>query len=235
VRAVKYQSGRFDVHPGCPLPDALLREDVVALRAGMANVAGHLSILKEYGLPAVVAINRFPTDKESELRLLHALAVDAGAQRVVLVDAFSRGSDGALELADAVIDACSGEDSFRSLYPLDLPYAKKIHQIATRVYGASGVDFHEGVQEQLNELARRGYDHLPVCIAKTPYSLSHDASRLGRPIGFQLPIREVRLSAGAGFVLALTDGISLMPGLPREPAARRIDVDAEGRIAGLGS
>jgi formate--tetrahydrofolate ligase len=134
-----------------------------------------------------------------------------------------------------VIYACSDESRFRSLYPLEQSYAEKITQIATRIYGAEEVDFHDGVQEQLREFARQGFDHLPVCIAKTQYSLSHDAARLGRPVGFRLPIREVRLSAGASFVLALTDGISLMPGLPRQPAARRIDIDTEGNIVGLGN
>ena len=189
---------------------------------------------QDLGSRPVVAINRFPSDTNTELQLLRTLAVEAGAQRVVMVDAFGRGSEGALELADAVIEACSGDGSFRSLNPLDLPYAEKIQQIATRIYGADGVDYHDGVLEQLSKFARRGFDHLPVCIAKTQYSLSHDAAQLGRPDGFRLPIREVRLSAGAGFVLAQTEGISLMPGLPREPAARRIDVVAEGRIVGLG-
>lgn len=235
VRAIKYHSGRFDVRPGRPLPEALLREDCDALEAGMGNLAGHLSILKEFGIPTVVAINRFPSDTDTELQRLHTLASNAGAVRVVQVDAFSQGSEGALELADAVIYACSDESRFRSLYPLEQSYAEKITQIATRIYGAEEVDFHDGVQEQLREFARQGFDHLPVCIAKTQYSLSHDAARLGRPVGFRLPIREVRLSAGASFVLALTDGISLMPGLPRQPAARRIDIDTEGNIVGLGN
>ena len=121
VRAVKYHSGRFDVHPGRSLPGPLLQEDCAAIKAGIANLSGHLSILREYGIPTVVAINRFPSDVDSELQLLHTLAINAGAERVVQVDAFSRGSEGTLELADAVIDACSGPGTFRSLYPLDLP------------------------------------------------------------------------------------------------------------------
>lgn len=233
IRALKYHSGRFPVHPGRPLPEELLREDCSALEAGISNLAGHLSTLQQFGIPAVVAINRFPTDHEAELKRLQDLAVEAGAKRVVLVDAFSQGGEGALELADAVADVCNGSHQFQSLYPLDLSYADKITAIATRVYGAEGVDFHEGVLERLSEFARQGYDHLPVCIAKTQYSLSHDPTRLGRPSGYRLPIREVRLSAGAGFILALTEGISLMPGLPRVPAALRIDIDASGHITGL--
>ena len=129
--------------------------------------------------------------------------------------------------------ACAGASSFQNLYALDLPYEQKITKLAIQTYGADGVDFQDGVVEKLSEFARGGYGNLPVCIAKTQYSLSHDPKKLGRTTGFRLPIREVRLSAGAGFVLVVTDGISLMPGLPREPAARRIDVDRDGRIAGL--
>jgi len=233
VRALKYHSGRFDVRPGRPLPEALLQEDLDALRAGISNLCGHLANLTAYGIPVIVTINRFPTDTDAEIRLLRILAQEAGAQWVTETQAFSRGGDGTLELADAVIDACSRPGTFRSLYSLDLPYEDKIQTIATKVYGADGVDFPDGIREQLNELTRQGYGGLPVCIAKTQYSLSHDAKKLGRPSGFRLPIREVRLSAGAGFLLALTEGISLMPGLPRNPAARHIDVDATGRIVGL--
>ena len=233
VRAIKFHSGRFDVRPGRSLPQTLLQEDLEALRIGFANVEGHLANLRAYGIPVIVAINQFPSDTSRELNLLRALAVEAGAKRVTQTSAFSHGSDGSLELADAVIDACSGSSRFRSLYGLELSYKTKINRIATQTYGADEVDFHEGVAEQLNEFSRRGYGNLPICIAKSQYSLSHDPRKLGRPAGFRLPIHEVRLSAGAGFVLVLADGISLMPGLPREPAARRIDVDADGRIVGL--
>ena len=233
VRALKFQSGRFEVRPGRPLPESLLQEDLDAKKAGFANVEGHLANLRAYGIPVIVAINQFPTDTQAELSLLRSLAHAAGATSVTQTSAFSDGSEGALELADAVIDACAGASRFQNLYPLELSYENKIANIATQTYGADGVDFHEGIAEQLREFSRRGYPNLPVCIAKTQYSLSHDQKRLGRPTGFRLPVREVRLSAGAGFVLVITDGISLMPGLPRDPAARRIDVDIDGRIAGL--
>ncbi len=233
VRALKFQSGRFEVRPGRPLPESLLQEDLDAMKAGFANVEGHLANLRAYGIPVIVAINQFPTDTQAELSLLRSLAHAAGATSVTQTSAFSDGSEGALELADAVIDACAGASRFQNLYPLELSYENKIANIATQTYGADGVDFHEGIAEQLREFSRRGYPNLPVCIAKTQYSLSHDPKRLGRPAGFRLPVREVRLSAGAGFVLVITDGISLMPGLPRDPAARRIDVDIDGRIAGL--
>ena len=233
VRALKFQSGRFEVRPGRPLPESLLQEDLDAMKAGFANVEGHLANLRAYGIPVIVAINQFPTDTQAELSLLRSLAHAAGATSVTQTSAFSDGSEGALELADAVIDACAGASRFQNLYPLELSYEQKIANIATQTYGADGVDFHEGIAEQLREFSRRGYPNLPVCIAKTQYSLSHDQKRLGRPTGFRLPVREVRLSAGAGFVLVITDGISLMPGLPRDPAALRIDVDIDGRIEGL--
>lgn len=235
VRALKFHSGRFDVRPGRPLPQTLLQEDMDALRVGFVNVEGHLANLGAYGIPVIVAINQFPTDTSAELNLLKSLALESGAKSVTQTSAFSHGSDGSMELADTVIDACSGASIFRSLYALELSYEKKIEEIATQSYGADGVDFHDGVAEQLSEFSRRGYGNLPVCMAKTQYSLSHDPKRLGRPAGFRLPVCDVRLAAGAGFVLVLTDGISLMPGLPRDPAARRIDVDPDGRIVGLGN
>ncbi|MEQ1827324.1 MAG: formate--tetrahydrofolate ligase, partial [Pirellula sp.] len=235
VRSVKYHSGRFDVRPGRPLPDPLLREDTGAVEAGMDNIAGHLAHLKHYGIPVVVAINRFPTDTQAEILLLRSLAVQAGATRVTEADAFGGGGRGCLELADAVMDACATRGEFRPLYSLESSYEEKIHRIATCAYGADGVDYGEGVIDRFREFSNRGFGHLPVCIAKTQYSLSHDAKKLGRPTGYRFPVREVRLAAGAGFVLALVDGISLMPGLPREPAARRIDVDSQGEITGLGS
>lgn len=233
VRAMKYHSGRFDVRPGRPLPESLSREDCDAMEAGISNLHGHLAHLKQYGIPVVVAINRFPTDTEAEVRLLRSLAIRAGATRVAETQAFSQGGEGCLELADAVIEACSDDAHFHSLYAPELSYAAKIQQIATRVYGADDVDFGPGVAEKLLHFSRSGFSTLPVCIAKTQYSLSHDPKMLGRPFEFRFPVREVRLSAGAGFVLALAQGISLMPGLPRNPAACRIDVDASGNITGL--
>ena len=237
VRGLKFYSGRYDVCPGRALPDEMLHEDLDALRCGFCNLQGHLAHLRAYGIPVVVAINQFSSDTKAELDLVKALALESGARRVAHSSAFSEGSEGSLELADAVIDACccAGQASgFRSLYSLDLSYQEKIETIAKLTYGADGVDFHDGVIEQLTEYSRQGYRNLPVCVAKTQYSLSHDPKRRGRPTGFRLPIREVRLAAGAGFILVLTEGISLMPGLPRQPAAYKVDVNADGVITGLG-
>ncbi len=236
VRGLKFHSGKFDIRPGRPLPAEMLYEDLDALRIGFINLQGHLAHLSAYGIPVVVAINQFPSDTVAELVLLKSLALEAGALRVAHSDAFSLGSEGSLELADAVIDACQSAQQgrgFQSLYPLDLPYQQKIEMIAKQTYGADGVEYHDGVIQLLTEFSRQGYEQLPVCIAKTQYSLSHDPKCPGRPKGFRLPIREVRLAAGAGFILVLTEGISLMPGLPREPAAYRVDVDAKGVITGL--
>lgn len=235
LRGIKFHSGRFLVRPGRPLPEELVRPDTDALRAGAVNLAAHLSILRTFRIPTVVAINRFPTDTDVELSLTQDLALAAGADRVAVVSTFSEGSEGALDLADAVVSACQGPNHFEYLYPDDATFEEKIECVAARVYGAAGVDFHPGVRQLLGEFAERGYARLPVCIAKTQYSLSHDPALRGRPRNFRLPIREVRLAAGAGFVLALTDGVSLMPGLPRQPAARAIDLSADGSISGLGS
>lgn len=234
LRALKYQSGRFDVRPGRPLPPGLVNPDADALCAGSVNLAGHLAILQQYQIPAVVAINRFPTDTAAELQLATQLAHDAGAQQVAVVDAFGQGGRGSEELAAAVVQVCREPAQFAPLYPLSMSLEDKLERITTQIYGGDGVDFAPGIRERLREFTAQGFGELPVCIAKTQYSLSHDARRLGRPRGFRLPVSDVRLSAGAGFVLAQTEGISLLPGLPRDPAARRIDVDATGRITGLG-
>jgi formyltetrahydrofolate synthetase len=235
VRSLKYHSGRFRVRPGRPLPDAMLQEDLAALRAGVSNLEGHLANLQQFGVPVIAAINQFPTDTQAELQLVGSLARDAGADQVARVDAFARGSAGCLELADLVVDACRQSGEFQPLYPLTASLQEKIGAIATKSYGADGVDYGEGVETRLNAFAARGFGELPVCIAKTQYSLSHDPKLLGRPVGYRLPIRDVKLSAGAGFVLAMTEGISLMPGLPRDPAAKKIDLDANGVIHGLGN
>jgi formate--tetrahydrofolate ligase len=233
VRALKYHSGRFDVRPGRPLPPELLQSDLSSLAAGSANLIGHLDNLRQYGVPIVVAINQFPTDTEDELALIEQIAKAAGAFRVARVNCFSQGGAGAIDLADAVVDACNEPSCFASLYPLDISYAQKLSLIAERVYGADGVSFSSDTAALLESFEQRGFAGLPVIIAKTQYSLSNDPKRLGRPNNFTLPIQDVRLAAGAGFVLALTEGISLMPGLPKTPAAIHMDLLADGTITGL--
>uniref|UniRef100_A0A7C4QQ00 Formate--tetrahydrofolate ligase n=1 Tax=Schlesneria paludicola TaxID=360056 RepID=A0A7C4QQ00_9PLAN len=233
VRALKYQSGRYEVRPGRPLPDALFREDLEALQLGAANLQAHLDILRKFGLPVVVAINRFPEDSQRELETIQQLAGEAGAAAVAVSDAFARGSDGAMELAEAVRISADQPRDFHPLYAVEAPPEQKIETIAREVYGADGVDFTLAARKALDKFAAWGYAHLPVCIAKTQYSLSHDPQRRGRPRGFRLPIQDVRLSAGAGYLYALAGDIKTMPGLPLSPAANRIDVDAHGAIIGL--
>lgn len=233
VRALKFHSGQFDVRPGRPLPEAMLEENLSALRAGLPNLQAHLANLQQFGVPAVVAINRFPTDTEREIDLLRELALDSGAARVAVIDSFSRGGAGAEKLAEVVVEASQLPSQFAFLYPLDSSPEEKIATIATRVYGAADVEFSALSAEQLREYSSLGYGNLPVCMAKTQYSLSHDRALTGRPTGFTLPIEEVRLAAGAGFLYAMTQGISLMPGLPRTPSALKIDVTPDGTITGL--
>lgn len=234
VRSLKYHSGRFALRPGQPLPAALLSEDLKALQEGFPNLVGHLENLKQFGIPVVVAINQFASDTEAELKCVESFVRAAGVRHVARINSFEQGGAGAEELAEAVIAACDEPSAFQPTYPLDVSYEEKLDRIARQVYGADGADIAPVAQSMLDGFAAAGYGQLPVCVAKTQYSLSHDPALLGRPRGFRIPVREVQLAAGAGFVLALTEGISLMPGLPRDPAARRIDVRDDGTIVGLG-
>ena len=233
VRARKFHSGRFDVRPGRPLPTRLVEEDLDALETGSANLQAHLELLARFGIPAVVAINHFPTDSPRELELTAELARRYGAAEVAQSDTFAEGSAGAERLAAAVERVCANQASpaLRPLYSLDDSPQQKLHAIATQAYGAEGVDLSPQAAEQLRQLAANGFDHLPVCIAKTQYSLSHDPALVGRPRGFRLPISELRVAAGAGYVYALAGAIRTMPGLPSHPAAQKIDLAPDGQIS----
>jgi formate--tetrahydrofolate ligase len=233
LRALKLHSGRFALKPGRPLDPGLLAENLDALHAGAVNLQAHLDIVRRFGLPAVVAINRFPDDSPRELEVVRKLAIDWGARGVAVSEGFARGSEGTTELARAVVDACASPSDFRPLYDLQSSAEEKIDTLATQLYGADGVDYEPLAKKRLAEYAKLGFGQLPVCIAKTQYSLSHDPHLLGRPRGFRFPIRDVRLAAGAGFLYALAGEISTMPGLPTEPSARRIDVDKDGHVTGM--
>jgi len=233
VRALKLQSGRFSVRPGKPLSAGLLVEDLDALRLGAVNLQAHLDIIRQFGLPVVVAVNRFPTDTDRELDAVCQIARDNGATAVAVMNAYLRGGEGAEELAQAVVTACRAPAAFRFLYPLEASPEEKIETLATRLYGAAGVDYEPLARRRLARYRELGFGTLPVCIAKTQYSLSHDPHLLGRPRGFRFPIRDVRLAAGAGYLYALAGEIQTMPGLTAEPAALRIDVDSAGQITGL--
>ncbi len=233
VRALKMHSGRFRVRAGKPLPAELLSEDLESIREGSENLAAHIDIIRQFGLPVVVAVNQFPTDTDRELELVRQLAQSNGATAAEITDAFRLGSDGATSLARALIQACDKPNQFEFLYPLDMPPEDKFQTIATKIYGGEGVDFEPAAVRQLRKIKVDGFGQLPVCIAKTQYSLSHDPTRKGRPRGFRIPIREVRLASGADFIYALAGDIGTMPGLPSKPAANCIDVDSDGNITGL--
>jgi formyltetrahydrofolate synthetase len=233
VRALKVHSGGFRIRPGKPLPQELAAENLDALRSGAANLQAHLEILRHFGVPVVVAVNRFPTDTERELREVRDLAYQFGAASVSVTDCFVTGSQGANELAVAVVDACRTGSDLRMLYRLDAPLCEKFTTIARDVYGADGVDFAPDAERQLERLTDAGYGNLPVCIAKTQYSLSHDPARLGRPRGFRVPIHDVRLAAGAGYIYGAAGEIVTMPGLPAKPAAVHIDLAENAQIIGM--
>ena len=226
VRALKHRGGAAK--------DALGREDLDALRAGMPNLLRHVENIREvYGLPCVVAINRFPTDTSSELELVERLCGELGV-RAVLSEVWGRGGKGGEALAREVVRLCAEETGdFRFAYDSDDSLRAKIEAVARRVYRAENVSFTALAERELAQLEALGFGSLPVCMAKTQYSFSDDAKKLGAPEGFTLTVRKLRVSAGAGFVVALTGDIMTMPGLPKSPAAERIDVDENGVISGL--
>ena len=225
VRALKYNGG-------VPKPE-LTAENLEALEAGMPNLLRHVSNLKDvWGLPVVVAINAFPTDTPTELALVEKKCNELGVN-VALSEVWAKGGDGGRALADEVCRLCEEPSDFRFAYDLDAPLAEKIDAIAKRVYHADGVDFAPKASRMLKQLEEQGFGGLPVCMAKTQYSFSDDPKLLGAPEGFRLTVRDVRVSAGAGFVVALTGDIMTMPGLPKVPAAEKIDVTPDGKIVGL--
>ena len=234
VRALKMHGGVGKIVAGKPLDPALLDENVEAVRTGAANLAAHIGIVRRFGIPAVVAINAFPTDTAGEVEAIREVALAAGARDAVVATHFVDGGAGASGLAEAVWAATEDPDrSFRLLYPDDAPLADKIETIVTQVYGGAGVEYLPAARKSLKQYEDLGFGHLPVCMAKTQYSLSHDAALKNRPTGFTVPIREVRLSAGAGFVTALCGEMRTMPGLPSKPGGENIDIDAEGNVVGL--
>jgi formyltetrahydrofolate synthetase len=201
---------------------------------GVENLSKQIGNVLLFGIPVVVAVNPFPGDAASDLDTLVRGALAAGAQAAVVCDHHARGGEGAVGLARAAWSAAqTGGDGFRPLYPDDLPLVEKIEMVAGRVYGASGIDLVPAAQRRLAELQERGFGVLPICMAKTPYSLSHDPTRAGRPSGFRLPIGEIRLAAGAGYVTAVAGDVAFMPGLPEHPGGESIGIDPAGNIAGL--
>jgi len=225
VRALK-------LHGGVPKAD-LNVENLEALIKGIPNLLKHVeNITQHFGLPAIVAINKFPTDTEAELDLVRAECEKLNV-KVALSEVWEKGGQGGIELAKEVIKLTEETNNFKFAYNCELGLKEKINEIATKIYGASGVDFIGNVSKQIKELEELGFKNLPICMAKTQYSLSDDQTKLGRPEGFRISIRNVKVSAGAGFVVALTGDVMTLPGLPKVPSAEKIDVDNTGKISGL--
>jgi formate--tetrahydrofolate ligase len=233
VRALKMHGGVGKIVAGKPLDPALLEENVEAVRTGASNLAAHVEIVRRFGVPAVVAINSFPTDTPAEVEAIREVALAAGASAAVVATHFADGGAGATDLAEAVWAAAAGGSQFQLLYPDDAPLGEKIHTIATKVYGADGIELLPAAKKALKLYEDLGFGHLPVCMAKTQYSLSDDANLKGRPSGFTVTIRDIRLSAGAGFITPLLGEMRTMPGLPSRPGGEKIDIDADGNIVGL--
>jgi len=234
IRALKMHGGVGKIVAGKPLDPALAAENVDAVRAGAANLAKQIENVTVFGVPAVVAINAFPGDTAAEIAAIQEVALAAGARAAVVTRHFTDGGAGAEDLARAVWDAAAeGAPNFKLLYADATPLVEKIEAIAVRIYGASGIDVLPAAAKALKLYEELGFGHLPVCMAKTQYSLSHDPALKNRPTGFRVPIRDVGLSAGAGFVKALLGEMRTMPGLPSKPGGENIDVDADGNIVGL--
>ncbi len=233
IRALKMHGGLGQVIAGRPLPPELIAENLPALEKGAQNLRHHIGIVKKFGLPAIVAINHFQSDTEKEIQLLKRIAEEAGAEGAYLSDVWAQGGEGGRELAEAVMAAAEKPSGFRFLYPLDRPIKEKIETIAREIYNAEGVEYEAKAERQIKLYEKLGYDKLPICMAKTHLSLSHDPHWKGVPSGYRLPVREVRASVGAGFLYPLCGALMTMPGLPSLPAFMKVDIDESGKVVGL--
>ena len=234
IRALKMHGGVGKIVAGKPLDPALQQENVDAVTRGAQNLAKQIENVLLFNVPVVVAINAFPTDTPAEVEAVRQVSLAAGARAAELANNWADGGAGATDLAAAVWAAAEeGAPNFEFLYPNEMPLMEKIETIATKVYGADGVDYLPAARKQIAQYEALGFGHLPICMAKTQYSLSADAALKGRPSGFRVPIREVRLSAGAGFVTPIAGEMRTMPGLPSRPGGENIDLDANGEIVGL--
>jgi methylenetetrahydrofolate dehydrogenase (NADP+)/methenyltetrahydrofolate cyclohydrolase/formyltetrahydrofolate synthetase len=235
VRALKMHGGGPKVVAGKPLDPAYTNENLDLLRAGLPNMLHHIKIARKYGIPVVVAVNSFATDTPAELELIREAAItEGGAEDALVCRHWELGGEGAIELAEAVVRACKKPSHFKFLYPLEWSIKKKIETIAKEVYGADGVDYLPEAEDRIEEYTRLGFDKLPICMAKTHLSLSHDATLKGVPKGFRIPVRDIRASVGAGFLYPILGTMSTMPGLPTRPVFNDIDIDPEtGQVLGL--
>jgi formate--tetrahydrofolate ligase len=232
VRALKAHSGKHRIVAGKALPEDLLKENPEEVHIGGANLRKQIENIRLHGVSPVVAINAFPDDHPSEHAAIAEIAAEMGA-RVAVCTHFAEGGRGARELAEAVAEAADEPSDFRFLYPDSAPLTEKIETIATKVYGADGVDYDPSAARQLANYERNGFGNLPICIAKTHLSLSSDASLKGAPTGWRLPVREVRASVGAGFIYPICGDMRTMPGLGAHPNAHEIDLDADGNVVNL--
>ena len=233
IRALKMHGGGPTVTPGQPLPEAYVHEDLELLGKGLCNLTRNIEIARMFGVPVVVAINRFPADTDAEVELARKAAEGAGAEAAVMSDHWARGGAGSVELAEAVVAACEQPGNFQLLYPDDLSIKEKIETVCRKVYQADGVTYDELAERQIASCERAGLSHLPLCMAKTHLSLTHDPTLKGVPTGFTVPIREVRAAAGAGFLYPLLGQMRTMPGLPSRPAFLNIDLDEDGEVVGM--
>jgi methylenetetrahydrofolate dehydrogenase (NADP+)/methenyltetrahydrofolate cyclohydrolase/formyltetrahydrofolate synthetase len=234
VRALKMHGGGPKVVAGKPLDFAYTEENLPLLEKGCENLVAHIENVKRFGVPVVVAINRFTYDTPAEVELIRRLAVEAGAEDAVPSNHWAEGGDGALDLAEAVVAACEKPSDFRFLYPLDWSIKQKIEKIATDIYGAGSVSYSPEAEAKIDLYTRLGFDKLPLCMAKTHLSLSHDPAVKGRPKGYEFPVRDIRASVGAGFLYPLCGEMRTMPGLPTRPVFYDVDLDLEtGRVVGL--
>jgi formate--tetrahydrofolate ligase len=234
IRALKMHGGALRVVPGKPLDTAVLsKENMEALDKGCENLDKQIENVAMHGVPVVVALNHFPTDTDKEVQYVLDRAMKAGATSAVISKVWAEGGAGGIDLAKAVIEACEKPSEFKHLYPLEMPIKEKIETIATKIYGADGVDYTPVAERQIRRYTKLGFDKLPICMAKTHLSLSADPNLKGRPRGFRVTVREVRASMGAGFLYPLLGEMRTMPGLPSDPAGAHMDLDEKGRVVGL--
>ena len=233
VRALKMHSGRFAIVAGKPLPDGLKQEDLDALAAGIGNLQKQIENVRLFGIPVVVAVNRFPGDTDAEIEFVRNAAVEAGASAAHVSTLFTDGGKGGEDLAHALVKAADEPNSFRLLYPDEASLKEKIETLATKIYGADGVDYEPLAEQQLAKFEACGYGRFPICMAKTQYSLSHDPNLKGRPTGFRFKVRDARVAVGAGFVYPLAGEIMTMPGLGKVPGGARMDIDQDGNVVGM--
>jgi formyltetrahydrofolate synthetase len=234
VRALKMHGGGPTVTPGKPLDEAYVKENLKLLEAGVGNLQVHVKNAIKFGVPVVVACNRFITDTDAEIDMVKKAAIEAGAEGAFLSDVWSRGEEGGAELAEAVVAACEKKSDFKFLYPDNMSIKEKIETIASQIYGAEGVDYTADAEKNIKLFTSLGLDNLPLCMAKTHLSLSHDPTLKGVPKNFRLPIRDVRASVGAGFLYPLCGAMRTMPGLPSRPVFVDVDLDLKtGKVMGL--